>query len=137
DHEVTAVRETGAGIELRLPMVQDAGELDRLATLAGGLPFTVLIESARGLENAAAIAAHPAVTRLGLGESDLASDLGTGDAAVLDYARIRLLVAARAAGVPAPMLSVYPHLGDLEGLRADTERGRLLGAVGRVAAHPR
>ncbi|AGW41973.1 phytoene synthase [Leifsonia xyli subsp. cynodontis DSM 46306] len=88
------------------------------------------------MENAAAIAAHPVVSRLALGESDLASDLGSRDPALLDHARLRLLFAARAAGLPAPMLSVYPNIPDLAGLRADTERGRRLGWVGRTAVHP-
>lgn len=137
DHEVEALREFAGTAELRLPKVEDVAELDYIAQQTGALRLTALIESARGLENAAAIAAHPAVTALGLGESDFASDVGTRDAAVLDHARIRLLIAARSAGLPAPMLSVYPQLDDLDGLRADTERGRRLGAVGRVAAHPR
>ena len=137
DHEFDALRATGAAIGVRLPKADDRAALDHAAELAAGLPLTALLESARALENAAAIAAHPSVSGLALGESDLASDLGTRDAAVLDHARIRVLVAARSAGLPAPMLSVYPHLADLDGLRADTERGRRLGALGRVAAHPR
>jgi citrate lyase subunit beta/citryl-CoA lyase len=62
--------------------------------------------------------------------------LGTRTDVVLDHARVRLLYAARAAGLPAPMLSVYPAIRDLDGLRADTERGKALGWVGRVAVHP-
>jgi citrate lyase subunit beta/citryl-CoA lyase len=95
-----------------------------------------LVESAVGVEHAAEIAAHPAVTRLALGESDLASELGTRAEAVLDHARVRLLYAAKAAGLPAPMLSAYPAIRDLAGLREDTERGKALGWVGRVAIHP-
>lgn len=136
DDELAALRATGAAIELRVPKVDGVAELDRIATLTGGRPITALIESARGVENAAAIAAHPAVTRLALGESDLASELGSRDDAVIDYARVRLLFAARAAGLPAPMLSAYPDIRDLDGLRADTERGRRLGWVGRTAVHP-
>jgi citrate lyase subunit beta/citryl-CoA lyase len=136
DHEIEAVRQTGAAVELRVPKVEHAAELDRVAALAGGLPITALIETALGVENAAAIAAHPAVTRLALGESDLASDIGSRDASVLDYARTRLLFAARAADLPAPMLSAYPDIPDLDGLRADTERGKRLGWVGRTAVHP-
>jgi citrate lyase subunit beta/citryl-CoA lyase len=100
------------------------------------VPVTALVESAFGVEHAAELAAHPAVTRLGLGESDLASELGTRSDQVLDHARVRLLYAALAAGLPAPMLSAYPDIRNLAGLRADTERGRALGWVGRVAVHP-
>ncbi|MET0725896.1 MAG: CoA ester lyase [Leifsonia sp.] len=136
DHEWEALRATGAAIELRVPKVEHVSQLDRVAGVVDGLPITALIESALGVENAAAVAAHPAVTRIALGESDLASDLGTRDAAVLDHARVRLLFAARAAGLPAPMLSAYPDIRDLDGLRADTERGRRLGWFGRSAVHP-
>ncbi|WP_026923682.1 HpcH/HpaI aldolase/citrate lyase family protein [Glycomyces arizonensis] len=135
-HEIEAVRGTGAAVGLRVPKVEDPRELDAIARLAGGLPLTALIESARGLEAAAAVAAHPAVREVALGEADLASDLGSTDPLVLDHARVRLLIAARAAGLDAPMLSVYPAIRDLDGLRADTERGRALGLRGRVAVHP-
>jgi citrate lyase subunit beta / citryl-CoA lyase len=135
-HEIRAVRATGAPVGLRLPKVEDPRKLDAVAVLADGLPLTALIESARGIEAAAAIAAHPAVREIALGEADLASDLGTTDPLVRDHLRVRLLIAARAAGLPAPMLSAYPALQDLDGLRADTERGRALGLRGRVAVHP-
>lgn len=136
-HEIEAVRDSGAAVGLRLPKVEDPRELDQIAPLAGGLPLTALIESARGLESAAAIAAHPAVREVALGEADLAGDLGSADDLVMDHARVRLVVAARAAGLEAPMLSAYPAIGDLDGLRADTERGKSLGLRGRVAVHPR
>jgi citrate lyase subunit beta/citryl-CoA lyase len=136
EHEVGSLRATAAPVELRIPKVEHRDQLDRLAELAGPMPLTALIESALGVENARAIAAHPAVTRIALGESDLASDVGSREAPVLDYARVRLVFAARAAGLPAPMISAYPDIRDLEGLRADTERGKRLGCVGRIAVHP-
>ncbi|WP_378148170.1 HpcH/HpaI aldolase/citrate lyase family protein [Cnuibacter sp. UC19_7] len=122
--------------EVRLPKVETVDDLDRVAAALPGVPVTALVESARGLEAAATLAAHPSVARLALGESDLASELGSRADAVLDHARIRLLIAAKAHGLPAPMLSAYPALRDLDGLRRDTERGRALGAEGRVAVHP-
>ncbi|MBB4905446.1 HpcH/HpaI aldolase/citrate lyase family protein [Actinophytocola algeriensis] len=124
------------GFEVRLPKVESSSQVDEVAAALPGLPVTALFESAYGVEHASGIATHPAVTRLGLGESDLASELGTRDDAVLDHARIRLLYAAKSAGLPAPMLSAYPAIKDLAGLRADTERGRALGWYGRVAIHP-
>ncbi|KRC47268.1 hypothetical protein ASE16_18280 [Leifsonia sp. Root227] len=136
DHELVALRATGAPIELRVPKVESAADVERIVAVAGDLPITALVESALGVENAAAIAAHPAVAHIALGESDLASDLGSRDAVVIDYARTRLLFAARAAGLPAPMLSAYPDIRDLDGLRADTERGARLGWFGRTAVHP-
>jgi citrate lyase subunit beta/citryl-CoA lyase len=124
------------GFEVRLPKVESLAQVDQVVAALPGVPVTALVESAFGVEHAADLATHPAVTRLGLGESDLASELGTRTDAVLDHARVRLLYAARAAALPAPMLSAYPAIRDLAGLRADTERGRELGWVGRVAIHP-
>jgi citrate lyase subunit beta / citryl-CoA lyase len=124
------------GFEVRLPKVESPAQVDRVTRALPDVPVTALFESAFGVEHATAIAAHPAVTRIGLGESDLASELGTRSDAVLDHARVRLLYAAKAAGLPAPMLSAYPAIRDLTGLRADTERGRSLGWYGRVAVHP-
>lgn len=124
------------GFEVRVPKVESPSDIDQVAAALPDVPVTALMESAFGVEHAAGLAEHPAVTRLGLGESDLASELGTRTDVVLDHARVRLLYAARAAGLPAPMLSAYPAIRDLAGLRADTERGRELGWVGRVAIHP-
>jgi citrate lyase subunit beta / citryl-CoA lyase len=124
------------GFEVRLPKVESPSQIDQVAAALPDVPITALVESAFGVEHATDLASHPAVTRLGLGESDLASELGTRTDTVLDHARVRLLYAARAAGLPAPMLSTYPAIRDLAGLRADTERGRDLGWVGRVAIHP-
>jgi citrate lyase subunit beta/citryl-CoA lyase len=121
------------GVELRLPKVESAAELAE-ARAATGLPLTALIESARGLEQVSEIAA--AANAVALGESDLASELGSHDERVLDWGRVRLRVAAASAGLGAPMLSVYPAIRDLDGLAADTVRGAALGFVGRAAVHP-
>ena len=135
--DLRALEAVPAGrFELRLPKVESAADVDRVVLALPGVPVTALIESALGVERAFEIASHPAVTRLGLGESDLASELGTRSAQVVDHVRIRLLLAAKAAGLPAPLLSAYPGIGDDEGLRADTVRGRDLGWFGRAAIHP-
>ncbi|GAA4174664.1 CoA ester lyase [Gryllotalpicola koreensis] len=136
-HEVQQLRATGARLELRIPKVDTAADVEWAVAVWPEAELTAIIESAHGLQQMEAVAQHPRVTRLALGESDLASDLGTRDNAVLDHLRIRLLIAARAAGLPAPMLSAYPYLHDPDGLRADTERGRALGWFGRAAVHPR
>jgi citrate lyase subunit beta/citryl-CoA lyase len=135
--DLRAVAGLPDSVGVRVPKIENREQLDAVTALVGKRSVTVLLESALGIENAALIAAHPAVTALALGESDLASELGSVDPAVREYIRIRTLVAARAAGLPAPMLSAYPGIPDLDGLRADTERGRRLGYVGRVAVHPR
>lgn len=134
--DLAVLAEVTTPFEVRVPKVESLDDLDRVAEALPGRALTALFETARGVENATALGAHPAVTRLALGESDLASDLGTTATAIVDYARIRLLFAARANGLEPPMLSAYPRIRDLDGLTADTERGRDLGLVGRTAVHP-
>ena len=73
---------------------------------------------------------------MSLGEADLAADLGVRDDAGLLYARSRLVVATRAAGLPGPVQSVYTNVRDEEGLRRSTEEGKNQGFVGRSAIHP-
>ena len=131
---------TEEAVEVRLPKVEGTDGLDDVVAAAGARPVTAILETACGVEAAGVVAAHDGVTRLALGESDLRSDLGTGSGpdaeAAVTYARVRLLFAARAAGLDAPMLSAYPAIRDLDGLLLDTVRGRALGASGRVAIHP-
>ncbi len=97
------------------------------------LPVRCLIESALGLEHAFAIAGHPGVYGISLGEADLRSETGAID---LDWARARVVNAAVAAGLPRPPQSVYPLIHDEEGLAASCRRGRELGHLGRAAIHP-
>ena len=131
--DLEALRPLADRFTLRLPKVESASSLERTAGFTGTV---ALIESALGVERALEIAEHPLVGGLALGDSDLASNVGSTSEQVIDYARIRLVFAARAAGLAAPMLSAWPGIRDLEGLRADTLRGRALGLVGRVAIHP-
>ena len=126
---------------LRLPKTESAEAVRRVAEQievrrceAG---IQCLIESALGLELVFEIAcAHEKVVGMSLGEADLATDLGVRDEAGLLYARSRLVVATRAAGLPGPVQSVYTNVRDEEGLRRSTEEGKNLGFVGRSAIHP-
>jgi citrate lyase subunit beta/citryl-CoA lyase len=138
DHDDLAmVAGLGPSIGVRVPKVQSVSDLDAVAASVGtGRPITAMIETARGIEAIGDIASHPRVAGVTLGEADLTSDLGTRDESVLQWVRVRLLIAARAVGLPAPMMSVYPAIADLDGLRADTEGGRRIGFVGRTAVHP-
>lgn len=123
---------------IRLPKVESPDDVDgALRGGAAGLPVHAVIETARGVEAAAAIAAHPGVRTIGLGEADLAADLGTSGEDALTWVRSRLVVAARAGDLPAPMMSVYAHVSDLAGLARSCAVGRALGFHGRYAIHPR
>ncbi|MDL4774061.1 MULTISPECIES: HpcH/HpaI aldolase/citrate lyase family protein [Thermomonosporaceae] len=121
---------------VRVPKSEDPGELSRVAD-ALGVPVHPLIESALGVENAAVLAtAHPLVAGISLGEADLAADLRTGGGDALAWPRSRVVVAARAAGLPSPAQSVWTAVRDLDGLRADTAAGRRAGFFGRSVIHP-
>jgi citrate lyase subunit beta/citryl-CoA lyase len=124
---------------IRLPKAEDPQEVRRAAeTLEGsGAIVQCLIESALGLELAFELArSHDRVTAVSLGEADLAADLGARDEAGLLYARSRVVVASKAAGLAGPVQSVYTDVRDLDGLRRSTREGRGLGFVGRSAIHP-
>ena len=137
--DLAALADTAALRAIRVPKIASASDVALVAAAlaARTTPLCCLIESALGVENAFAIACAPRVTSIALGEADLASDLGTADPAGLTWSRSRVIVAARAAGRPAPAQSVYLDIGDLDGLLRTSRAGRAMGFRGRAAVHPR
>jgi citrate lyase subunit beta / citryl-CoA lyase len=126
---------------VRLPKVESPEDVHYVVDflVLAGCPATIqcLLESALGVERAFEIArAHERVVSLGLGEADLMADLGVSDEAGLTYARSRVVVAARAAGLPGPTQSVFTNIRDLDGLRQSTEDGKRLGFTARSVIHP-
>jgi len=126
---------------IRLPKVESPEDVHYVVDFLAlaGCPATIqcLLESALGVERAFEIAqAHQRVVSLGLGEADLMADLGISDEAGLAYARSRVVVAARAGGLPGPTQSVYTNIRDLDGLRRSTEEGKRLGFTARSVIHP-
>ncbi|MGW5202744.1 HpcH/HpaI aldolase/citrate lyase family protein [Streptomyces spiralis] len=122
---------------LRLPKCESPDEiravLDRVDT-----PLHLLLETALGVERAFELATTaPQVALLSLGETDLAADLRVSGDGALDWARARVVNAARAAGLAGPVQSVWTDVADVEGLTADTERARARGFFGRSVIHPR
>ncbi|HEX8623051.1 MAG TPA: CoA ester lyase [Allosphingosinicella sp.] len=108
----------------------------REAAEATGRPVLAMIETARGVLAAAAIA--PATAGLIAGTNDLAADLGLrpgGDRAALATALQTILLAARAAGVAA-FDGVYNRLDDPEGFAAQCAEGRSFGFDGKSLIHP-
>lgn len=137
DGEADLASLAGADCELRLPKIQSTADVTRVVSVAPEHLLHPLLESALGVERAFDIAtAHPAVGSIGLGEADLKSDLGVRDESGLGYARGRVVLAARAAGLPSPAMSVYADVRDLAGLAESCRAGRALGFVGRAAIHP-
>lgn len=99
-----------------------------------------LIETALGLENAFAIAsASPRVAALFLGGEDLTADLRckrTKEGAEIEYARCRMVAAARAAGVDV-YDTPFTDVNDDEGIRIDAEKAKSLGFTGKSSISPR
>ncbi len=99
-----------------------------------------ILESALGIERAFEIAtASERVCALTIGLEDYTANLGvpkTVEGEESRWARLRLVNAARAAGVQA-IDSVYGNVADMEGLRAWGERARAIGFEGMGAVHPR
>jgi citrate lyase subunit beta/citryl-CoA lyase len=99
-----------------------------------------ILESALGVENAFAVAtAADTVVALTIGLEDYTADLGvvkTQAGEESQYARSRLVNAARAAGIQA-IDSVYGDVGDVEGLKDWARRSRALGFEGMGCIHPR
>ncbi|MEV6283459.1 CoA ester lyase [Kribbella sp. NPDC051770] len=125
-------------VRVRVPKVETAADVHAVLAQVPSAKITALIESPLGLERAFEIAsADPRVVAVALGEADLSSALGVDTPEGLTWARGRLVSASRAAGLGAPMMSVYPHVNDEEGLRRTSLQGRTLGFVGRTAIHPR
>jgi len=105
----------------------------------GRLVVQAVIETARGLLAAAELADAPRVVRLGVGEADLAAELGAdlrADPEVLGPLRLQLVVASAAAGIAAPVGPASTDFRDLAALRASTHGLLRLGFRGRTAIHP-
>jgi citrate lyase subunit beta/citryl-CoA lyase len=136
DADLAAVDGLAGLAGLRLPKVESAERVRAVAARTDA-ELHLIIESAAGVEFAYQIAsAHPAVASVALGEADLRSDLGIDDDAALAWPRGRIVVAARAAGLPPPAMSVYANVSDVDGLAASCRAGRRMGFVGRAAIHP-
>lgn len=106
------------------------------------VPVFALVETANGLQELPELARHPAVTRLGLGEYDLAAELGTAAPSLtentgpLAWARAQVVVASAAAGLAPPPAAVSAELDDPTGFRADTLAQQRAGFFGRLCVHP-
>ncbi|MDQ0377018.1 HpcH/HpaI aldolase/citrate lyase family protein [Amycolatopsis thermophila] len=121
---------------VRVPKCENPDDVCRVAD-ALGVPVYPILESALGVENAVLLAsAHPLVAGISLGEADLMADLRVRGDDALVWPRSRVVVAARAAGLPSPVQSVWTAVRDLEGLRASTVAGRAAGFFGRSVIHP-
>lgn len=106
------------------------------ARFGAASPVVALVESAVGIEAAGDIAKAAGCSRIAFGVGDFRRDTGmSGDPAVLAYPRARLVIASRAAGLPAPIDG--PTLrGRSSDLADDTAVAKAAGMTGRLCLDP-
>ena len=112
----------------------------KLGMAQGTIGLMPLIETAMGVENAYSIAsAAKRVKALFLGAEDLTADLQcqrTKEGREIEYARTRLVVAARAAGVDV-YDTPFTDVNDDEGILTDAKLAKALGFTGKASISPR
>ena len=113
---------------------------EKLGLTPGMVGLIPLIETALGVENAFAIAsATKRVKALFLGAEDLTADLQckrTKEGREIEYARTRLVMAARAAGVDV-YDTPFTDVNDDEGIEIDANLAKSLGFSGKASISPR
>lgn len=113
---------------------------EKLGIEHGKVRIIALIETALGVENAFSIACSGArVCGLFLGAEDLTADLRckrTKEGREIEYARTRLVVAARSAGIDV-YDTPFTDVNDDEGIIADAEYAKSLGFSGKASISPR
>jgi citrate lyase subunit beta/citryl-CoA lyase len=112
----------------------------KLGLAQGTVGLMPLIETAMGVENAFAIAsATKRVKALFLGAEDLTADMQckrTKEGREIEYARTRLVMAARAAGVDV-YDTPFTDVNDDEGIEIDANLAKSLGFSGKASISPR
>ena len=103
-----------------------------------GRPFIALVETSAALVSIDAVAAIPGVARIAFGSIDFTADSGIEDEAEnLTAVRTRIVIASRAAGLPAPIDGVSVELTDEALMTCQAERARRMGFGGKLCIHPR
>lgn len=116
-------------------------QMERRAGMKEGtLELMPLVETAKGIENATAIAGASArVRRLSFGGGDYTNDLDliwTAEERELDYARARLAHASRVAGIEPPVDTVVIQVKDTQRFLQSAQNGRRMGFQGKLCIHP-
>ena len=151
-----AVRDIEAAVgpavsALTLPKVPDASHVRAIGEIlaeleaerglaAGHTRLVVMIETAQGLINMAAIAAASGrVVALTVGAEDFALDMGMRPVAdALYIPNVQAVAAARAAGIlPIGYIGSVADYQDEERFRETAERARQLGFAGGFCIHPK
>ena len=106
----------------------------------GGIDLIPIIETARGLDRLGAIlATGTRVRRIAFGAGDFTLDVNMAwsrGEAELAHARAAIVTASRAAGIEAPLDTVWVDLTDRDGLEASARTALGFGFQGKMCIHP-
>ncbi|MBS0391749.1 MAG: CoA ester lyase [Proteobacteria bacterium] len=134
--QLTALGLAGAVI----PKAESAQTLQTVAQAVGSRAALVaLVESVAGLAAIDALASAPQVARLAFGHLDFQVDAGMAcgpDEAELLPMRMAVVLAARRAGMAAPIDGVTVDTKNPERMAADAARARRMGFGGKLCIHP-
>ena len=107
----------------------------------GAIDMIPIIETAGGLTSLDAIlAAGTRVRHVAFGAGDFTLDLSMAwsrSEAELAFARARITTASRAAGIEAPLDTVWVDLADEEGLEMSARTALAFGFQGKMCIHPK
>jgi citrate lyase subunit beta/citryl-CoA lyase len=122
-----------------LPKAEQPEQVAEVAAyLTGEAHMLPLLETALGIWNARPLAQAERVERLAFGSVDFQLDTGiSGEQEELLYARSRLVLASRVAGMLPPVDGVTMIFDDLTRLQEDVERSRRIGFSGKLCIHPK
>jgi citrate lyase subunit beta/citryl-CoA lyase len=115
---------------------------------ANSITLVALLETPKGILNLRdIIAASQRLIAVGFGAGDFTREMGAGMGVtkvtpeeyfpMVLFARSSIALAARAAGIQAIDTPFFGLVIDLEGLRMETEKVKLLGFSGKQLTHPR
>jgi citrate lyase subunit beta/citryl-CoA lyase len=116
-------------------------ERERLL-MHGGIDLVPIIETARGLDRLGEIlGAGTRVRRVAFGAADFTLDVNVNmiwsrGEAELGHARAAIVTASRAAGIEAPLDTVWVDLADSDGLEASARTALGFGFQGKMCIHP-
>jgi citrate lyase subunit beta/citryl-CoA lyase len=106
----------------------------------GAIALLPIVETARGLDAVEAIASKRGrVARIAFGAGDFVNDMAmewTPDEGELLFARSRIAIASRAAGLAAPIDTAHVNIADARGLERATRHVRTLGFGGKFCIYP-
>lgn len=135
---IAVAKTSGAAMVRELAALLDELEPQR-GLPAASVRLSPLLEDAGAVLRAQEIAAAPRVSRLQVGEADLAADCRitpSPDGDELAWVRAQVVLVSAAHGLEAPVAPVTTDFRDLDSLRVGTERLRRMGYGSRACIHP-